>query len=226
MFDVVMDFLKRLFRSRLIFVMIIYGALFGVLIHQLFRLQISNRTDYVAPQQETKEVTREIRPTRGCIYDRNGVLLAYNELCYSITYQDTGELKDSAKINEMILRLLSLLDEYHCELVTQFPIRLDASGEPEFAVSGNSLTRFLKDAYSTETPTEEQLNADAKTVFEFLCYDKSVNSPRFAIPEELSREDALRVLSIRFAVFVNRYAANAPTITIAQNVSMQAVAAI
>ncbi len=226
MFDVVMDFLKRLFRSRLIFVMIIYGALFGVLIHQLFRLQISNRTDYVAPQQETKEVTREIRPTRGCIYDRNGVLLAYNELCYSITYQDTGELKDSAKINEMILRLLSLLDEYHCELVTQFPIRLNAAGEPEFAVSGNSLTRFLKDAYSTETPTEEQMNADAKTVFEFLCYDKSVNSPRFAIPEELSREDALRVLSIRFAVFVNRYAANAPTITIAQNVSMQAVAAI
>ena len=226
MFDVLMDSLKRLFRSRLIFIVIIYGVLFVVLIHQLFTIQITNRKDYTPQQTQTREVEREISPTRGCIYDRNGVLLAYNELCYNITYTDTGELKDSAAINQMILRLLSLLDEYGCEPAIQFAIRMDEEGKMQYAVSGNTLTRFIKDAYSTETPTEEQLKADAETVFAFLCYDKSVNSPRFAIPEDLSREDALRVLAVRFAMFVNRYATDAPVILVSQNVSLQAAAAI
>ncbi|MBR1758576.1 MAG: hypothetical protein IJ744_07615 [Lachnospiraceae bacterium] len=225
MFDVIFDYLKRLVKSRLIFVVIIYGVLFGMLIHSIFSLQIQNRQVYEQVDAQTKEVTRELKATRGKIYDRNGVLLATNELCYNITYSDTGELKSAEQINQMFYRLLKLLDQYDCKLETTFPIRQNDKGELEFSVSGSTLTRFLKDAYSTENLSEEQANADAQTVYEFLSYDKSVNSPRFLIPDTYSVEDTLRILSIRFTLFINRYSKQTTEIAIASNVSMEAVAA-
>lgn len=227
MLDDILEYAKKIFKSRLVPVFLIYTVLFLLLIQNLFTIQIRNSEEYDSDTTEVEESVREIKSTRGNFYDRNGELLAYNELCYNITYENTGELETSEEINAMIYRLLQILDKYGCELETEFYIDADENGELYFTVDGNTLLRFKKDAYSSETLTEEQENADAQTVYEFLRYDTSVNSPRFQITDEYSQEDALRILSIRFALFVNRYQENLPiTISIASNVPMEVVAAV
>mgnify|MGYP002235230445 CR=1 FL=1 len=42
--------------------------------------------------------------TRGNIYDRNGNLLAYNQLAYAVAIQDLGDYPKAADRNAMIYR--------------------------------------------------------------------------------------------------------------------------
>ena len=46
--------------------------------------------DYV---RDKEGKSQEIKSTRGEIYDRNGVLLAYNELAYAVTIEDDGTIR-------------------------------------------------------------------------------------------------------------------------------------
>ena len=56
----------------------------AILIQQVFVLQIVNGEEYLNNYRLKIEKKRELKSTRGNIYDRNGNLLAYNELAYSI----------------------------------------------------------------------------------------------------------------------------------------------
>ncbi len=64
---------------------IIIIALFSILIHRLFELQIVNGQKYAEDFEH--QITRTVRAhnTRGNIYDCNGEALAYNELVYTVT---------------------------------------------------------------------------------------------------------------------------------------------
>ena len=67
-----------------IFVVIIVLTCFGaVLINRIFNLQIVNGEKYLNYFQTRILREKTIKGSRGCIYDRNGNLLAYNELAHS-----------------------------------------------------------------------------------------------------------------------------------------------
>ena len=76
--------LKKFFTSRVLLVAIIFTLMFGGLIYQLFDLQIRQGGDYLDEYVQLTEGTASIPSTRGNIYDRNGKLLAYNQLAYSV----------------------------------------------------------------------------------------------------------------------------------------------
>lgn len=76
---------NKLFSSRIILAIIFILILTIVLILRLFNLQISNYNYYVEESLGNQMRTLPITPTRGNIFDRNGVIIATNQLAYKLT---------------------------------------------------------------------------------------------------------------------------------------------
>lgn len=231
MLDKFLEIIKKIASSRIIPICILFGVLFLILIFRMFTLQIVNATDnafVVTSSSEYKqEKTKYTSSTRGNIYDSKGNLLAYNTISYSIVMSNSALLTTNAEKNRMIYRLLSILDAHGITPELEFMIEQDEKGELIFNVSGNALLRFKKNAYglrSINDLDEEQLNATAEDVFNFLRYGKKNVSSMFNISDEYSIEDTLRIMKIRYTLFtlVPQYS----TFTLAQDVDEAVIAAI
>ncbi len=226
--DIIMNWLKNVSKSRLFPISVIFVILFSLLIRQLFTLQIINGESYSKSGEYRDEKTREIKSTRGNIYDCNGELLAYDELSYSVTIEDTGELESSEEKNSMIHNLIQIIEEHGGSIESDFCIELDEDGNFQYTVEGNSLIRFKKDIYSLNTSdklTNEQISITAEELFDFIRYSTDSSSPRFLIDEKYSDEEALKIMSIRYTLFMNRYRSYTQA-TIATAVNDETVAAI
>ena len=253
MFDIFLDYLKRLLKSRLFPITLIFIALFVIIINRLFVLQIVNGPE-TATKNETKyNKLREIKSTRGNIYDRNGKLLASNVLSYSIVMDDSTQIENNRQRNEIAYKLIKIIEKNNDRLASDFYIRINSYGELEFTVEGTALTRFLKNVYvyilddksklsqeqmqeylksaydyliKGETKlTREQLLTLAEDTYEFLkkgTGDKYTYM--FDIDDSYSVEDSLKIMNIRYALFINYPKYN--QITIASNVSDMTVAAV
>ena len=112
--EMIKELVLRIVTSRLFALGTVFTVLFSILILQLFRLQIIHGDEYMADYQSRtlQEVTTT--GTRGNIYDRDGNLLAYNELQYNITISDNGAYDTTdAGINarnRMLYRLAGIID--------------------------------------------------------------------------------------------------------------------
>lgn len=227
MLDIFRDWFERVRKARTFPIVIVYVLLIGILVYRLFSLQIVNTKTITEKNENVKEKDVLLKGTRGNIYDCNGELLAYNELAYSVTMVDSGELKTSEEINSMIYRLLQILDKYDCKVDTEFPIDINKKGKMIFTVEGTALKNFKRDAYcasSVEKLKEEQLNATAEEMFAFLRSNET-ESPKFNISDKYTEEEALRIMAIRYELFLNRYQ-KYKTITVASNVDEQIRVAI
>ena len=227
MLDIFKDWFERVRKARTFPIVIVYVLLIGILVYRLFSLQIVNTKNITEKNENVKEKNVLLKGTRGNIYDCNGELLAYNELAYSVTMVDSGELKTSEEINSMIYRLLQILDKYDCKVDTEFPIDINKKGKMIFTVEGTALKNFKRDAYcasSVEKLKEEQLNATAEEMFAFLRSNET-ESPKFNISDKYTDEEALRIMAIRYELFLNRYQ-KYKTITVASNVDEQIRVAI
>ena len=69
--------------------------MFSIILIRVFSLQIVNGASYQENFEMKIKKPLTINASRGNIYDCNGKLLAYNELAYSVTLEDNGELKNS-----------------------------------------------------------------------------------------------------------------------------------
>ena len=91
MINGIIDELKKIFQARFAPIMFVYIMFFLVLIVRLFSIQIV-QNEKLSSSDDSKIKEIELKSTRGNILDRNGVLLAYNKISYSITLEDTGKL--------------------------------------------------------------------------------------------------------------------------------------
>ena len=233
MWNTFKDFVKGLFNSRIAIVVIVYLLFFAILGNRLFMLQIVDGEKYASEAEKSTRKTRTIKATRGNIYDCNHNLLAYNKLSHNITYEETDVTAKmtSEERNDMIYKLICVIESNGGTLSVDSYMKLNSDGEPEFTVSGNTLLRYKAEVYSktvTELKKKENkklLNATAKDIYKFLRYDTSVNSPKFDISDKYDDKMAMKILDIRYAIFINRYQKYLP-ITIAKNVNDKTVAAI
>ena len=234
------EWIKRIFFSRLFLLSIIIGALFFVLIQRLFILQIINGKDYL--NNFTLKIKKEISlpSARGNIYDRNGELLAYNELAYSVTIEDNYESSPEKNIllNSTIIKTVNLIESCGDEVNNDFNIILNTYGRYEYIVSDTRLLRFLADVYGharTDELTGEERNSTADDVIEYLCSKEryqigtlsyNEDGEREFIPMEgYSSEDILKIITVRYAMSTNSYQKYLSTV-IASQVSDKTVAAI
>ena len=101
-FEYILSFLK----SRFLPLIMAFILLFVIIITRLFNLQIVNGDTYAQSVSDSQEKTMSVPATRGRIFDRNGNLLAYNDLAFSVKISDSGtytstEVKNKT-INEVI----------------------------------------------------------------------------------------------------------------------------
>lgn len=219
--------IKERAKSRLVPVSVIFFLLFFLLIRQIFALQIMEGQTYQNQSIIRDEKLRYLKSTRGNIYDCNGILLAYDELSYSVTVEDIGALTTNEEKNSMVYSLIKTIEEHGDEITSDFSIVLGEKGELKFTIEGNVLTRFKKDIYSLsnkEKLSAEQANATAKDIYDYVRSDGS-GLCCFNISEEYSMEDTLKIMSIRFSLFMNRYKSWLPS-TVATDLDIKTVAAI
>lgn len=230
MLDTIKRYVQMFFESRLLPISVVYILLFALLVNKLFELQIVNGDTYAKESEQRTTRTREIKATRGNIYDCNGKLLAYNELSHNVVFEENDNTKDlsSEQTNDMIYRLIRIIEKNGGKLSVEFYIQKNKKGNFEYTLSGNALLRFIKEVYSAkrvEELTQEQRDISAKDLFEYLRYDTGTNSPKFLIDKKYDEDTALKIMSVRYAMFMNRYK-KYETITLANNVDDETVAAI
>lgn len=225
MIDNLINYLKGIVKTRTLFISIAYSILFFALIIRLFNLQIAEKPELIEETETQIVKEREIKATRGNIYDCNGKLLAYSELSYTITLEDNGVMTTNDEKNAMIYKLIKILESHGNTIDTDFYIVQDKKGKLVFNLdSENAELRFKKNAYARkniDSLTEEERNATAEEVYEHL----RTGNYMFGISDEYSVEDTLKIMNIRYAMFMNTYAKYVP-ISISFNVDERTVAAI
>lgn len=92
---------RRLFLSRLIAGAGVAAVMVCALIARMVYLQVYNHDYYAAKSDSYRIQTLPVAPTRGLIYDRNGVILAENRPSYNLTV-----VKENARDLEASLELL------------------------------------------------------------------------------------------------------------------------
>lgn len=95
----------RLFKNRAVFAFIGIIAMIGVLITNLYNIQINQYQDYKTRSNDNRIKVVPIAPNRGLIYDRNGKLLAENRPVFSLDIIPE-KVKD---MDDTILRLQQFL---------------------------------------------------------------------------------------------------------------------
>ena len=157
MFREIIDRIKEgaeyIMKSRLMVLIIVFCLTSTVLIGRLFYLQIVRGEEYLENYKLQIRRTSEIPATRGNIYDRNGELIAYNELAYSVTIQDTvptntGSDEKNEILNTILDKVLSIVEANGDSVIDSFGIILDSAGKYQFAETNETLRlRFVADVY-------------------------------------------------------------------------------
>lgn len=93
----------QLFTNRALFAAVVIGVVVLIIILRLIYLQIYSHELYSTLSQNNRVSLVPIDPTRGLIYDRNGVILAENRPAYSL--EIVPERIDKKKLNETIALL-------------------------------------------------------------------------------------------------------------------------
>ena len=99
----------RIYSRRVILMFFIVLLLSGVLLAQLFNLQYLQHEQYSTRSDKNRIRIHSIPPTRGLIYDRNGILIADNRPSYSLTIVKE-HAKDMDKTLEKINEIIPLTD--------------------------------------------------------------------------------------------------------------------
>lgn len=233
MFNRIKEWIMEIIKSRLFVTVIAFCVLFAILIQRVFYLQIVKGQYYLDNYKLQIRKTREVSGTRGNIYDRNGELLAYNELAYSVTIEDNGDyssmtLKEKNKIiNETVEEVIDIVESNGDTVISDFGIILNASGNYEFAAQNEtSKLRFLADIYGYQTIdelTDKEENASADDIINYLCEDERYG---YGIDQSsMEKSRILKMVNIRYAISLNSFQKYIPT-TIASNVSDETVAEI
>lgn len=232
MVENIKEFFRAFIKSRTLVAIIVMTLLFGVLLWRMFYLQVLSGEEY--QNNHTLKIVKErtLNSTRGNIYDRNGKLLAYNELAYSITIEDNGTYSSTDKKNEAInaelAQIITALEANGDTIVNDFKINLNSDGSYVFNVTGSSWKRFLADVYGESSYDDlkysEKLgydtsNATAEQIMNYLKKD------RFDVDDTYDAQMAYKIICVRFAMAQNAYQKYIAT-TIATNVSEESVAYI
>jgi len=169
-----------------------------ILIVQLFNLQVVNGKEY--RERSNARLTREsvIEAARGNIEDRNGNILATTKTGYSVELYKTKSSNN--ELNQVILKIVQLLESNEDEYVNNFPINTDI----KFTYTSQEKIKNWKTKYKIPLDaTEEECIQSFKEKY------------------EISNEnitDVLKIIAIRYEITTNGYSST-KSIKIAEDIS-------
>lgn len=233
--EIISELAKKILGSRLFALAFIFTLMFFGLAVKLFKLQILEGEQYQDNYMQRTERLVTTPGTRGNIYDRNGNVLAYNELAYDVTIRDVGAYSDEAERNAIIYRLVTILEKHGETVEGSFEVAIGDSGEMEFTSSSRSAkNRFLLNFYGLSTTKDLDdasgkypSNITAREAFEkkFADYELDEMKDGDGNPMELSDQTALDMINVIFTMKLTEYQKYTST-TVAQGVSEETMAEI
>ena len=198
---------SKFFGNRVAVLGCLLLPLIAVVVVRLFQLQIVRGSEYYENYVNTTRKEVSIPALRGNIYDRNGILLAGNRVVYSVTLTDEEYYsKKNGAYNEMLLRLIRILDRYGAEPQHSIPAVISDNGEYVFSGSESRIRRFIRDVYGADRITERQEKGEdpfqdsAETVIEYLKTKLYNFSSSWKNAGEVSKLDALKICNIRYSL--------------------------
>lgn len=225
------DFLKKFFSSRLFVLAAVFIVFFGIILARIFTLQVVNGKSYQENFSLKIQMKQPINAARGNIYDKKGKLLAYNELAYSISINDSttySSTKEKNKaVNAELAEILTVLKNNGETLNNDFKIDRKKDGTYSFNVSGSSLNRFRADVFGKSSADDleydkdtgiDEANATAEQIMEYL-----MGKDNFGISSKYDGDLAYRIVVVRYAMLGNRFA-RYKEVKIATDVSNKTVA--
>lgn len=225
------DFLKKFFSSRLFVLAAVFIVFFGIILARIFTLQVVNGKSYQENFSLKIQMKQPINAARGNIYDKNGKLLAYNELAYSISINDSttySSTKEKNKaVNAELAEILTVLKNNGETLNNDFKIDRKKDGTYSFNVSSSSLNRFRADVFGKSSADDleydkdtgiDEANATAEQIMEYL-----MGKDNFGISSKYDGDLAYRIVVVRYAMLGNRFA-RYKEVKIATDVSDKTVA--
>ena len=216
-------------QSRIFVIIVVFCILSAILVQRIFYLQIVKGQEYFDDYKLQIQKTKEVQGTRGHIYDRNGNLLAYNELAYAVTIEDTGEYDSishkNKELNRVVSSVIQMVESNGDTVINNFGIILDNNNNYIYVAENNTQRlRFIADVYGKRTIeelTEKQQNISAEGLIKHLCTDE-ING--YGIDQKkMEKADVLKLVNIRYAIALNGYQKYIAT-TIAEDVSEETVA--
>lgn len=215
--------------ARFIIVAVILLAMMSLLISRLYAIAIVEGSAFISDAENKSTDTIITKGKRGTIYDRNGLVLAYDEICYNVEFMRDGDNRtnyDSAVYTEALITAIGIINEGGGTTIDTSFIRMDENGELYYDW-GSENERTIKSRYRNfcnvcgfNIPDADDMSKWITAEDAYLRLRKS-----WYIPEELSFEDAVKIISIRQEVLLNDYQSYKP-ITIAYDVSVEVVARI
>ena len=243
LFDRIKEDFINFITNRITILTFVFLAMGVILIYRCFDLQIVHGHEYLEDFILQTEKTRDISSSRGSIMDCNGVVLAYDELAYSVKIEDVYESGRSknAKLNTTIYKLIKYIEKNGDSIIADFQIILNENNQYEFTVSGTKLQRFLADVYGFSTidemkkKKEELLDSTAQDVIHYLAgtskfaigdYETEGDKTTDFIPGKgYNKEELLQMVTIRYSMWLTSYRKYIGT-TVATDISDETVAVI
>lgn len=223
--------IAEIVQSRIFVMIILFCVTTGLLVQRVFYLQIVKGQEYFDNYKLQIQKTKDVEGTRGNIYDRNGKLIAYNELAFSVTIEDNGDYdtkkQKNKELNKVVRTVIDMVESNGDTVINNFGIILDSDDNYIFvAESDTQRLRFIADVYGQATIdklTKKQKAQSAEEIIHYLCSDEKNG---YGINEEkYSKEEILKLINIRYAVSLNSYQKYIAT-TIAEDVSDETVSDI
>ena len=187
-------------------ILIIIVYIIGIiLITKLFELQIIKGAEY--RQTSNTRLSREsiLEPSRGEIVDRSGNILATTKSSFDLELYKTKS--DDNTLNNCILNLISLFENYNISYPNNFPVNNECT---EFTIEGDKLTTWLKKYKLSE-------NATPQEVVEYFISKYEINAQNI--------QEARKIISIRYEITTQGYSST-KSLGLAEDVPREVVAQI
>lgn len=221
----------KTYLNRYRFVALMVAMLFGVLIAQLFSLQVVEYEDNTNSAEKKKTKTITSQGSRGTIMDVNSMTLAYDKQIYNVQfYRDPnfvsnekdaeGKTVSSNQVyTNSIIDVIEIVERNGGEMDTAFSLQQDEmTGMWVFAWNNNDYTAAQQAArekmwrsnfYMASTTRYPQ-----QELFQALCN-------RYKVPADMTTEQKIKVLAVWETMQNNAFLSQ--PITIASNVSWETV---
>ena len=144
----------------------------------------------------------------------------------------------NAEVNDVVYRLIKLIEKNGDSVITDFKIVIDEDGDYVYSVDGTALLRFQADVLGYKTVdklSEEEKAMTAQELMEYLSRAKGFAIGQYEDPEDrtspfivgkgYTKEEWLQMVTIRYAMNLTSFRKYVGT-TVATNVSEKTVAVI
>ena len=202
-------------------------AMMVALIMQLGNLTLAEGETYAKAAESLSTSTMYTTGARGRILDRNGIPLAYDSTSYNVQFYRDPERRtdaDSALYTESLIEAIKIIEAGGGEIIDTSYIRMDENGELYYKWGVDSLDG-QKARYKNFCNVMGFYIKDEDDMSTWITAEEAYRKLRksWRIPEELPFPEAVKIMSIRQEVNLNKWRAYEP-VTIAFNVSMEVVA--